>query len=144
MFENLASFIKEDEELDERFNVSTAQHVQSLKTVFKRYFLSLKNKKSLSYEIRSRLLLMLWIFPMHYKPKSMIIKIICPHVIFFRKWHSLGSSALCANPTHKYPNWLFEYYFHLSQHTMPLRERLFSSCTYQKRKHEIKVKLKMI
>ena len=45
MFENLASFIKEDEELDERFNVSTTQHVQSLKTVFKRCFSELKEQK---------------------------------------------------------------------------------------------------
>ena len=28
-------------------------------------------------------------------------------------------------------------------YNIPLRERLFSSCTYQKRKHEIKQKLKM-
>ena len=29
-------------------------------------------------------------------------------------------------------------------YTMPLRERFFSSCTYQNRKHEIKPKLKMM
>ena len=74
----------------------------------------------------------------------MIIKIVRPQVIFFKKWHSLGSSVLCANPTHKYPNWHFEYYFRLQQNTMPLRERLFKSCAHQKRKHEIEGKLKMI
>ena len=30
---------------------------------------------------------------------------------------ALISSVLCVNPTHKYPNWLFEYYLHLPQHT---------------------------
>ena len=30
---------------------------------------------------------------------------------------ALISSVLCANPTHKYPNWLFKYYLHLQQHT---------------------------
>ena len=30
---------------------------------------------------------------------------------------ALSSSVLCANPTHKYQNSLFEYYFHLLQHT---------------------------
>ena len=56
MFENLSSAIKEDEELDERLNSLTTQHLQPLKTVLKRYYLSLKNKKPHSYEIRSQLL----------------------------------------------------------------------------------------
>ena len=63
---------------------------------------------------------------------------------FFRQWHSLGSNVLCANPTYKYPNWHFEYCFHLRQNTVTLREWLSKSCTYQKRKLKIKEKLKMI
>ena len=42
MFENLSSAIKEDEELDERLNTLTTQHLQSLKTVLNDIFLSLK------------------------------------------------------------------------------------------------------
>ena len=30
---------------------------------------------------------------------------------------ALSSSVLCANPSHKYPNCLFKYYLHLTQHT---------------------------
>ena len=56
---------------------------------------------------------------------------------------ALSSNVICANPTHKYPNCLFKYYLHLPQHSLRLQERFFSSCTYQKRKHEIKGKLKM-
>ena len=47
----------------------------------------------------------------------MIFKMIRPHVMFFSKWQSLSSGVLCANPTQKYPNCIFEYYFHLPQHT---------------------------
>ena len=56
MFDNLSSAIKEDEELDERLKTSITQHLQSLETVFKQYFLRLKNKKPHSFEIQSRLL----------------------------------------------------------------------------------------
>ena len=92
--------------------------------------LSLKNKKPHSYEISFRLLWKLVIFPMnYYKNNFMIFKMISPHVMVFRKWHSFSSGVLCANPTHKYPNWLFEYYFQLQQHPATLRERLFSYCT---------------
>ena len=35
MLENLSSAIKEDEELDERLNTLTRQHLQLLKTVLK-------------------------------------------------------------------------------------------------------------
>ena len=38
MFENLSSAINKDEELDERLNILTTQHLQPLKTVLKRYF----------------------------------------------------------------------------------------------------------
>ena len=38
MFETLSSAIKEDEELDERLNTLTTQHLQPLKTVLKQYF----------------------------------------------------------------------------------------------------------
>ena len=46
MFENLASAIKEDEELNERLKTSIAQHLQSLETVFKRYFSELKEQEA--------------------------------------------------------------------------------------------------
>ena len=42
MLENLSRAIKEDEELDERLNTSTTQHLRPLKTVFKQYFRELK------------------------------------------------------------------------------------------------------
>ena len=48
--------------------------------------------------------------------RFMIFKRIRPHVMFFRKRHSLSSGVLCTNPTHKYPNLDFEYYFHLPPH----------------------------
>ena len=46
MFENLSSAIKEDEELDERLNTLTTQHLQPLKTVLKRYFSELKEQEA--------------------------------------------------------------------------------------------------
>ena len=46
MFENLSSAIEEDEELYERFNTLTTQHLQSLKTVLKRYFPELKEQEA--------------------------------------------------------------------------------------------------
>ena len=46
MFENLSSAIKEDEELDERLNTLTTQHLQPLKTVLKQYFPALKEQKA--------------------------------------------------------------------------------------------------
>ena len=46
MFENLSSAIKEDEELDERLNTLTTQHLQPLKTVLKRYFPELKEQEA--------------------------------------------------------------------------------------------------
>ena len=45
MFENLSKLIKEDKELDERLKTSITQHLQSLETVFKRYFPELKQMK---------------------------------------------------------------------------------------------------
>ena len=46
MFENLSSAIKEDEELDERLNTLTRQHLQPLKTVLKQYFPELKEQEA--------------------------------------------------------------------------------------------------
>ena len=46
MFENLSSAIKEGEELDERLNISTTQHLQSLKTVLKRCFPEIKEQEA--------------------------------------------------------------------------------------------------
>ena len=46
MFENLSSAIKENEELDKRGNTSTTQHLQTLKTVLKRYFPELKEQEA--------------------------------------------------------------------------------------------------
>ena len=46
MFENLSSAIKEDEELGERLNTLTTQHLQPLKTVLKRCFPELKEQKA--------------------------------------------------------------------------------------------------
>ena len=46
MFENLFKPIEEDEELDECLKTSITQHFQSLETVFKRYFSSLKEKEA--------------------------------------------------------------------------------------------------
>ena len=46
MFENLSSAIKEDEELDERLNTLTRQHLQSLKTALKQYFPELKEQEA--------------------------------------------------------------------------------------------------
>ena len=145
MSENLSSAIKADEELDERLNTPILQHIQSIEILcLNEIFLSLKNKQSHSHKTSSRLLQMLVISPMNYKTNFMNIKIIRQHVIFFKNGYFLCSSVLCANFTNKYPNWLFNYYFHVPQHAMPLQERLFSSCTYQKRKHKIEGKLKMI
>ena len=45
MFENLSSAIKEDEELDERLNTLTRQHLQSLKTALEQYFPELKEQE---------------------------------------------------------------------------------------------------
>ena len=84
---------------------------------FKKSFPELKKKKPQLHEIHSRLLWMLVIFLMNYQTNFMIFKMIRSHVMFFGKWHSLSSGLLCANPSHKYSNWLFEYYFHLPQHT---------------------------
>ena len=46
MFENLSSAIKENEELDERLNTLTRQHLQILKTVLKQYFPKLKEQEA--------------------------------------------------------------------------------------------------
>ena len=46
MFENLSKPIKEDSELDERFKTAITQHLQSLETVFKRYFFELKENET--------------------------------------------------------------------------------------------------
>ena len=46
MFENLSSAIKENEELDERLNTLTRQHLQLLKTVLKQYFPKLKEQEA--------------------------------------------------------------------------------------------------
>ena len=46
MFENLSSAIKKDEQLDERLNTLTTQHLQPLKTVLKRYFPELKEEEA--------------------------------------------------------------------------------------------------
>ena len=46
MFENLSSAIKEDEELDERLNTLTRQHLQPLKTVLKQNFPKLKEQEA--------------------------------------------------------------------------------------------------
>ena len=46
MFENLSSAIKEDEELDERLNTLTTQHLQPLKTELKRYVPELKEQEA--------------------------------------------------------------------------------------------------
>ena len=46
MFENLSSAIKGDEELDERLNTLTTQHLQPPKTVLKRYFSELKEQEA--------------------------------------------------------------------------------------------------
>ena len=46
MFENLCSAFKEDEELDERLNALTSQHLQPLKTALKRYFPELKEQEA--------------------------------------------------------------------------------------------------
>ena len=40
-----------------------------------------------------------------------------PHFEFLATHLFFNSSVLCANPTYKYPNMLFEYYLHLPQHT---------------------------
>ena len=53
---NLCSAIIADEELDERLNTPITQHIQSLEIVFKRNYLSLKNKKSHSHKTSFRLL----------------------------------------------------------------------------------------
>ena len=72
----------------------------------------------------------------------MIFKMIRPHVMFFNKWLSLSSGVLCANPINKHPNWFFEYYFHLLQHTSA--RAAFQLLYISIRKHENKEKLKMI
>ena len=46
MFENFSSAIKEDEELDERLNTLTRQHLQPLKTALKQYFSELKEQEA--------------------------------------------------------------------------------------------------
>ena len=46
MFENLSSVIKEDKEFDELLKTSITQHLQSLETEFKRYFLELKEQEA--------------------------------------------------------------------------------------------------
>ena len=46
MFKNLSSVIKEDEELDERLDTLTRQHLQPLKTVLKQYFPELKEQEA--------------------------------------------------------------------------------------------------
>ena len=70
------------------------------------------------------------------------LQMIRPHVIFFKMAVS-QFGVLRANPIQKYPKWLFEYYFHLPQHTSA---RAAFQCLYtSKRKHEIEgLKLKMI
>ena len=45
MFENSSSALKEDEQLDECLKTSITQHLQSLKTEFKRYFPELKEQE---------------------------------------------------------------------------------------------------
>ena len=46
MFENLSKPTTEGEELDERLKTSITQHLQSLETVFKRYFPKLQEKEA--------------------------------------------------------------------------------------------------
>ena len=46
MFENLSSAVKEDEELDERLDTLTTQHLQPLKTALKQYFSEHKEQEA--------------------------------------------------------------------------------------------------
>ena len=113
MSENLSSAIKADEELDERLNTPIPQHIQSIEIiVFKRKFFELKeqevafaqnqfstasNVSDISNELQDQ-------FYEHQNHSSARD--------FFKNGYSLCSSVLCANLTEKYPNWLFDYYFH--------------------------------
>ena len=90
MFENLSSAIKENEELYKRVNTSTTQHLQPLKTVLKRYFPELKEQEATFFQNPLSTALNVSNIPQNYKTNFMIIKIIHPHLMFFRKWHSLS------------------------------------------------------
>ena len=86
-FKNLSSALKEDELLDERLKTSITQHLQSLKTEFKRYFPELKKKQEAAFVRNpfSTALDVIVIFPIIYKTNFMIFKMNRPHVMFFRK-----------------------------------------------------------
>ena len=88
MLENLFSVTKQDEELNELLKTSITQHLHSLETEFKRYFLNLKNKKLCLCEILSRVPWMSMV-PTNCKINFTVFKMIRWLVIFFRKCHSV-------------------------------------------------------
>ena len=100
MFENLSKPIKEDRELDERLKTAMSQHLQSLETVFKRYFFELKENETAFVRNQFSTALDVNDILDEYQTNFMILKMIRPHVMFFRKWLSLNSGVLCANLTH--------------------------------------------
>ena len=139
MVECLPSAVKEDEELVERLK-TCFKTINLLKLSSNDIFLSLKNKKSV-LDCFGCWWCSQWFTT--YKTNFMIFEMIRPHVMFFRMfWHSLSFWVLCANPTHKYPNLIFKYYFHLPQHTSA--RAAFQLSYKSKRKHKIEGKLKMI
>ena len=129
---------------NERLNISIAQHLQSLETLFKRYFPELKEQVATFVRNPFSIVSDVSDIPDELQDQFYDHQNLSSARDFFRKWHSLSSNVLCANPSDKYPSCLFEYCFLFLQYTMSLRERLFSSCLYQKRKRKIEKKLNMI
>ena len=85
MFENLSKPVEEDDELDERLKTSITQHLQSLETVFKRYFPELKEKEAAF--VRNQFATLLAVSDILDELKDQIhdFKMNRPHVMFFRK-----------------------------------------------------------
>ena len=89
MFENLSTAI-EDKELDERLNTSPTRHLQTLETVLKRYFPELKEQDAAFVRNPLSSALNVSDIPDKLQDQFYDHQNHCPHVMFFRKWHSLS------------------------------------------------------
>ena len=90
MFEICSGVIKEDEELVELLKTSITQHFQSFDTEFKRYFPELQKQEAAFVRNAISTVFDVGHTPDKLQDRFMICELIRPHVMFFRKCHSLS------------------------------------------------------
>ena len=100
IFEILSKPNKEDEELDERLKASITLHLQSLKTVFKQYFLEFKEKETTFARNHFSTALDVSDILDELQHQFYDLKNDSSARDVFQEMASLSSSVLCANPTH--------------------------------------------